>query len=44
MIDEVGIKYRPQAIQEELEDLKVNKKTIDQRIKFLKDELKKLTV
>ena len=44
MIDEVGIKYRPTAIQEELEDLKVNKKTIDQRIKSLKEELKKLTV
>ena len=44
MIDEVGIRYRPQAIQEELEDLKVNKKTIDQRIKSLKEELKKLTV
>ena len=38
------IRYRPQAIQEELEDLKVNKKTIDQRIKSLKEELKKLTV
>lgn len=44
MIDEVGIRYRPIAIQEELEDLKTDKKTIDQRIKSLKEELKKLTV
>lgn len=44
MIDEIGIRYRPKAIKEELEELRVNKKFIDQRIKSLKGELKKLTV
>lgn len=43
MIDRIGVKYRPKAIEEEIESLKATRKGLDKRIKDLKNELKNLT-
>ncbi len=43
-IDAVGLLFRPEAIKEELKDLKLSRKNINNRIKSLEIELKNLTV